>query len=501
MSRVTAALFDQKMRADSVKESTAKFLASTARDHHVMKAQVKRDDHIDAKRRTQAIHSASTKYRMEETMQQHELMQTQRNSLVKQDDALADALQGLEQKRISELAYAKRVCEESAEINELKAQLEAAKINKIRETQLRERELIQRQETRREKLIEEQMERDRAAAAEQENQDIARRTFLHIQGRKVLEQQIEDKKYRNEEAVQQHLKERAQVDEIVARIQQEDYAFAQRKQQQTREFFAAAKAFLAERESSRLAEFQRAQEELRKIEQYQQLQEARLRDLESKKGERTREHDTFVSRIIAELEAKRKEELQIRELLDELYQDEVEQRARAADAEASRQRQQRKEEMITVNERQLAYKEERQRQLLEEELQFRKSMMDKFLADARIEAMNAERRKREIALYRQEIERLVSERRRAFEEQIERDIKEMQSHSEREGLKEQVVAEERARLLREHAEFKDYLPKGVFKDAREFESVHGVRPSAEMAAQTKHFKVANPLFRNRDQFD
>jgi hypothetical protein len=28
----------------------------------------------------------------------------------------------------------------------------------------------------------------------------------------------------------------------------EDYAFAQRKQQQTREFFAAAKAFLAERE-------------------------------------------------------------------------------------------------------------------------------------------------------------------------------------------------------------------------------------------------------------
>ena len=206
MSRVTAASFDQKMRAGSAKEATAKFLASTARDHHVTKAQVKRDDHIEAKRRQQDAHSASTKFRMEETMQQAELLATQRDALVEQDDILANALHELEHKRMADLAFAKRVCEESPEIMELKAQLQAAKINKIRETQLRERELIQRQESRREKLLEEAMERDRAAAAEQENQDIARRTFMHIQGRKVLEQQIEDKRFRNEEAVQQHLK-------------------------------------------------------------------------------------------------------------------------------------------------------------------------------------------------------------------------------------------------------------------------------------------------------
>lgn len=476
-------------------------LAATARMVAVNKAEIRREEHIDAKRRQQAAHQENAKFRMQDSLYQAELAKTQRRTLLAEDDALASAMQDLEHKRLSDLAYAKRVCEESPEILELKQHLQAAKINKIRETQLRERDLVQRQEARREKLLEDAMERDRLAAAEQDSQDVARRTFMHVQGRKVLEQQIDDKRLRQEEAVQQHLKERAQVDEIVARIQREDRALAERKVQQTKEFYNSVRAFLVERESSRLAEFQRAQEELRKNEEYQQLQEARLREAEARKGDRTREHDNFVSRLVAELEAKKREQDQIRQLLDELYQDELEARAQAADQEAIRKRHQRKEEMITVNEQLLAFKAEKQQQLLREEVAFRQSMMDKFLADARMEQMNADRRRREIAAYRQEIEQLIADRRAQFEAQIERDVREMQLQAEREAGRERFIAEERARLLRENAEFKDYMPRGAVRDQSEYEVLHGVKPNPELIATQKHFKVANPLFKNREQWD
>jgi Trichohyalin-plectin-homology domain len=52
-----------------------------------------------------------------------------------------------------------------------------------------------------------------------------------------------------------------------------------------------------------------------------------------------------------------------------------------------------------------------------EEEEYRVKMMEKFAEDDRVEQMNAQRRRLKVAAHHRDVERLLSEKRRMFEEQ------------------------------------------------------------------------------------
>jgi len=107
-------------------------------------------------------------------------------------------------------------------------------------------------------------------------------------------------------------------------------------------------------------------------------------------------------------------------------------------------------------------------------------MLRKFQEDARLEQMNEARRKRELVAYKLEIERLIEERREQYKNAVEAEYEEMRKQEEQEGFRQAVIERERQRLLREHAtELKDYLPKNVFRNDADYETVHKVKPHSQ----------------------
>ena len=101
-------------------------------------------------------------------------------------------------------------------------------------------------------------------------------------------------------------------------------------------------------------------------------------------------------------------------------------------------------------------------------------MLAKFEDDKRLETMNAMRRKREIANYRAEVERLVEERRAQYEAVRAAEMKQAADKAREELDRKAIVEKERQRLLAEHAaNLKEFLPKGVVLNANDYALVHG----------------------------
>lgn len=401
----------------------------------------------------------------------------QKALLRQQDEALAAALYDVKSQRVAEETNARRICEESEELKELKEKLRAAKISKVRATQLEERNLVEKQRATHDRAMDVMMENDRQAALDREYEESQRKFFLNLQSRSVLQNQIAERQQRKREAYEAFLTEKAMVDEIVRGIEEEDrekMVAQQRKQQELQENI---RIYLEERRMWREAERQRAEEELRKIQEYNALQLKRQDELRANKKAKQDREDAALRQVTKEIEAKRREEEEMRALLDELYMEEAEQKALEKMREERAKRERMKNEMLRANEAQKQLKAERAAQLQAEEEEFREQMFAKFAEDKRLEQMNDARRRREMQNYKNEVERLIEERRQMYQASVEAELAERKQKEEQEKYRLAVVERERQRLLRENAEdLKDYLPKGVLKDARDFEVVYGRAP-------------------------
>ena len=146
------------------------------------------------------------------------------------------------------------------------------------------------------------------------------------------------------------------------------------------------------------------------------------------------------------------------------------------------------EDMIEANEKQKQLKMAGAARMREEEEMFRAQMLEKFAADRRLEQMNESRRRREMQNYKKEVERLVQERRNMYEAAVAAEEDEKRKKGDQEQYRLAVVERERLRLLREHADdLKDYLPKGVLKDTRDYEMIYCEKPKQDLDRESLDF--------------
>lgn len=401
----------------------------------------------------------------------------QRALLKEQDEQLAAALYDAKSQRVAEETNARRICEESEELKELKEKLRAAKISKVRATQLEERGLLDRQQLTQDRAMDTMMENDRQAALEREHDDAQRKFFLNMQSRGVLQKQIEERQEKKREAYEAFLREKAMVDEIVAGIEQEDRDKMQAHKDKQQMLQDNIRAYLKERAVWRAEEKRRTEMELQKIQAYNALQGKRHAELKAKKAALKEHEDEVLRKLTKEIEAKKREEEEMRALLDELYQEEAEQKSlerMRMDAENKRQR---NAEMFEANENQKAIKRQLADKHAQEEAKWKNDMLEKFAQDKRLEQMNEARRRREMQNYRAEVERMVEERRAMFQAAVDAELEEERQKGEQEAYRLAVVERERKRLLRDHADdLRDYLPKGVLQDTKDYELLYGMPP-------------------------
>ncbi|GAB1294419.1 Meiosis-specific nuclear structural protein 1 [Apodemus speciosus] len=132
--------------------------------------------------------------------------------------------------------------------------------------------------------------------------------------------------------------------------------------------------------------------------------------------------------------------------------------------EEAEQRLRRQREMKQDFEDQMALKEVILQAAKEEEETFKKAMLAKFAEDDRIELMNAQKQRMKQLEHKRAVEKLIEERRSQFLADKQREVEELQLQQRRQGCINEIIEEERLRLLKEHAaKLLGYLPKGVFK--------------------------------------
>merc|ERR1719263_1243060 len=90
-------------------------------------------------------------------------------------------------------------------------------------------------------------------------------------------------------------------------------------------------------------------------------------------------------------------------------------------------------------------------------------MLEKFAEDDRIDQLNAQKRRQKQIEHRREIERLLELRREKYEQERAAELQEQLDAERVELIRQQIIEEERKRMLAAHAENLGlkHLPKGV----------------------------------------
>ncbi|CAO2634382.1 Meiosis-specific nuclear structural protein 1, partial [Lemmus lemmus] len=200
----------------------------------------------------------------------------------------------------------------------------------------------------------------------------------------------------------------------------------------------------------------------RQLEQEERLADelARLKH-ESLKDEKMRQQVRENSIELRELEQKLKAAYMNKERAAQIAERDA---IKYEQMEEAEQKLRKQREMKQDFEDQMALREIILQAAKEEEETFRKAMLAKFAEDDRIELMNAQKQRMKQLEHKRAVEKLIEERRSQFLEDKKRELEELQLQQKQQGCINEIIEEERLRLLKEHAaKLLGYLPKGVFK--------------------------------------
>lgn len=369
---------------------------------------------------------------------------------------------------------------ESDELRELQAKLQAAETSFERKLQLQEKAFITQREQEYNAAIDARLTQARAEAEAAEREAEMARRVQAIQGRLVLEQQMEEKLELQAVAQEEAWLERQRLEALAAQIAAEDEAARaerKRKKEETRDY---VRAFLVERQDLLLRQRQLEEEEDRKIMAYRAAVEARTAGIAAKKKAKADEEARIFAKLAAEAAEARAKREAMDELISRLHFEEEEEKRRKQAEEKKRKAEVAKAEMIAANQQQQAIKAARlERERVEEEA-FRAFMLEKFAEDDRIEQMNAQRRRMRMLEHKKEVERLAAIKRAMFEEQRMREAQMVADERAREAQVAAVVEQERIRMLREHAtRLMEFLPKGVLVRPEDLDIIRAASDAAQ----------------------
>ncbi|KAJ1479879.1 tumor suppressor, Mitostatin-domain-containing protein [Baffinella frigidus] len=248
-------------------------------------------------------------------------------------------------------------------------------------------------------------------------------------------------------AYAEFIKEKAMVDEIIAKIMEEEKQEALAKMAKRKETIEYVRSYLEDNERLKEEEKRRQAHEDEEILRYAEGVRAREGAHAAAKAELDAEKDRIFNKISKDILRKQAEEEEMLELQIELANQESEERKVQDDRAALEKRLRDRMEMMAANEYQKRLKMERLKQQQEEEDDFRKKMLDKFAEDARIEQMNAQKRRMKVLEHKKEVERLLDERRSMYESEKAAELQEQEEEGRRAAALRSLIEQERQRIL------------------------------------------------------
>merc|ERR1712139_33747 len=165
----------------------------------------------------------------------------------------------------------RRICDSSEELRALKEKLHAAKVNKERAVQLLEQQVRLEEEKSRDTKIAEVLELERLEHMELERKLEIEKSKQRERVKRINQEQIAQKDALRQEAYDEYIKEKDQVQEVVDAINREDEMEANARRQKQLETKEMLRQFAIENEERRKQLEQREKEENEAIEQYAEM--------------------------------------------------------------------------------------------------------------------------------------------------------------------------------------------------------------------------------------
>lgn len=365
--------------------------------------------------------------------------------------------------------------EQSAELRDLVEKIRIAKVTKERAVQVKEQRELRQQQQEYEAAFNQYIGQVDAAAGVKQAEFEARKRDLNVKARMVLEEQIQEKQDAIRAAEEEFQRERAMVDEVMRRIQEEDMAEDAARRQKGEETKAFIRKFLEENERAKAAKKEALRAEDRKIqEHWDQVREREAADA-GKKAERKVEADRMYEKVKRDMEeqmARREEEDY---LIGLLRQEDLEIKHRAAEEEKRLKQERLKREIMEANDQQRRERERRDAEAKADEEAFRIAAMAKFAEDDRLEQMNAQKRRMKTMEHQRAVQAMIDDKRQAYMEQKAREEIELAARRIEDERKLALVEEERRRLLAEAAQLGiEFLPPGVIRDQRDLDYIRSL---------------------------
>ncbi|CAE7618567.1 MNS1 [Symbiodinium natans] len=433
---------------------------------------------VEKKRRALSEAAERRELFMDYSFVKSEQDKTKRVQIAQFEEQLADELAKRKAEQMRHDMDRRRICDGSEELRALKERLHMAKVNKERAQQLLEIEVRKEKDRITGHLLAEHMENERLEQQELEHKLDIEKKRQRERVKVINQQQIAMKEAQREEALQEYIKERNQVEELVAKIADEDANEARARAEKQMESRIMLQQFMVEQKANqeKLEAEEKAENE--RIEQFARDKREREERLEQERQEKEKEKLRILNAMLGQMEAKNKEAEELELLRNDLHLEELEAESRRREEMQMRKKLEDKEEMKNAYLVQMRAKEEKMYHAREEEARMREELLKKFAEDDRLEQLNEHKRRMKVEQHKREAERLVELRREMYELARAQEREEQDALRKDEDKRRLIIEDERRRLLREHGqELKKFLPKHTLESMEDYKLLFGEDPS------------------------
>jgi len=407
---------------------------------------------------------------VEDSIQRSQMEKAMRQEAHDQEMRLANELERLKLEQLKDSKLRQQLRDSSYEIRQLEKKLREGYVNKERHAQMAEKEAHKFDSLIEDAEIMRRMKEESERAQYEQGIRDQQKAVENRRYKQDIHKQIEEKEEAKQKAYEEFLKEKLLIDEIVRKLYEEDQREIERKmlsQQATKQYI---EEFKRNQEIWKQQEKEQLEAENRKIAEYSRVQKDRDDILKANKKAKEDAVEKLQQKLFDQIESEAKYREEMEQVREELYLEEQEQATRHKERNEFERKIRQRLEMQREHQEQVAFKAMRAEAEQREEENIKNQMMEKFAADDRIEQMNAQKRRMKQLEHKRQVEQHLEDRRHRLNIEKQRELNERIESDKLENYKRQIIEEERAKLLKEHAvKLLGYLPKGVIRDSNDLE--------------------------------
>ena len=239
--------FESRISAARSTSSRTDELSSYHAADRVLASSAEAEERANHLRKVRRVQQQNAEWKMAYELDNQAAEKERRELLKAQDEVLAATMLREEGERLATENERRRVCEGSEEIAALTEKLAAAQMNAARHQQLLTKQHAAQEEREKEAEHERQQQREREEHAALKAAEAERAQQQAMERAGVLRAQCEEKEQAKVTAYEQFMREKAQIEAIVAQIAREDEAKRDKKRQAQEELQCVIKQYLAQR--------------------------------------------------------------------------------------------------------------------------------------------------------------------------------------------------------------------------------------------------------------